>query len=476
MKKNTASSFLIIACLILVTGIAMAAFSVKGDNLTTGTNSADLSGNPVLTIDGQLVQTKVLQNSQGIVDLDLTLKARSVAAAAAKCKTQHMDMVIVLDKSGSMQGAKINNARRSIIALLADLSPEDRFSLVTYANGVQQHSGLMPVTPSNRELLETWVRQTRAGGGTNLGAGLRAGINILLSSARQGNIGKVILISDGLANQGITDPEDLGQMASVAVEKEFTISTAGVGTDFNEQLMSAIADQGTGRYYYLENPDAFAAVFHEEFNNARGLAARSVKVRVPLPAGVTLVSASGYPVKTENGCALFYPGNLRSGQVRKLYLSFKLPTHAVQTFNITGIQVEYVHNDSHYTADLDNSFQIACIRDAQKVAASIDRDKWIQKVIKNDFSRLKEEVALDIKTGQKEKALERIEQYHSRQNTVNAAVGSPEVADNLDRDVEQLRDTVQDTFSGKPAAVQRKQKTNAKALQYEGYQGQRSIQ
>ena len=476
MKKNTASSFLIIACLILITGIAMAAFSDKGGNLTTGTNSADLSRNPVLTIDGQLVQTKILQNSQGIVDLDLTLKARSVAANAGKFKTQHVDMVIVLDKSGSMQGAKINNAHRSIIALLADLSPEDRFSLVTYANGVQQHSGLLPVTPSNRELLETWVRQTRAGGGTNLGAGLRAGINVLLSSARQGNIGKVILISDGLANQGITDPEDLGQMASVAVEKEFTISTAGVGADFNEQLMSAIADQGTGRYYYLENPDAFAAVFHEEFNNARGLAAGGVKVRVPLPAGVTLVSASGYPVKTENGCALFYPGNLRSGQVRKLYLSFKMPTHTLQTFNIKDIQAEYVHNDSHYTADLDKSFQIACIRDAQKVAASIDRDKWIQKVIKSDFSRLKEEVALDIKTGQKEKALERIEQYHSRQNTVNAAVGSSEVADNLDRDVGKLRDTVQDTFSGKPSAVQRKQKTNAKALQYEGYQGQRSIQ
>jgi Ca-activated chloride channel family protein len=480
MKKNTATSFLIIACLILVTGIAMAAFSDKGGNLTTGitagTNATDLSHNPVLTIDGQLVQTKVLQNSQGIVDLDLTLKAMAVAVDAVKCKTRHVDMVIVLDKSGSMHGPKINNARRSIIALLADLSPEDRFSLITYANGVQQHSGLIPVTPSNRDLLETRVRQTRAGGGTNLGAGLQAGINVLLSSTRQGNIGKVILISDGLANQGITAPKDLGQMASLAVEKEFTISTAGVGADFNEQLMAAIADQGTGRYYYLENPDAFAAVFQEEFNNARVLAARSVKVRIPLPSGVTLVSASGYPVKTENGCALFYPGNLRSGQTRKLYLSFKLPTDAVQTFNIKDIQVEYVHNDIHYTADLDNSFQIACIRDAQKVAASIDREKWIKKVIKSDFNRLKEEVALDIKTGQKENALERIEGYHSRQNTVNAAVGSAEVADNLDKDVGELRDTVQDTFSGKPAAVQRKQKINAKALQYEGYQGQRSLQ
>ncbi|MBW2593469.1 MAG: VWA domain-containing protein [Deltaproteobacteria bacterium] len=204
MKKNAAKSILIIACLILVTGI------------TTASNSAGFSQNPVLTVDGHLVQNRILQNSQGIVDLDLTLKARHIATDSVRCKTQNVDMVIVLDRSGSMNGRKINNARRSIIALLGELSSGDRFSLVTYANGVQQHSGLIPVTPSNREMLETWVHMTRAGGGTNLGAGLRTGINVILSSTRQGNIGKVILISDGLANQGITDPNALGQMASRA--------------------------------------------------------------------------------------------------------------------------------------------------------------------------------------------------------------------------------------------------------------------
>ncbi|MBW2593805.1 MAG: hypothetical protein JRE58_12545, partial [Deltaproteobacteria bacterium] len=146
------------------------------------------------------------------------------------------------------------------------------------------------------------------------------------------------------------------------------------------------------------------------------------------------------------------------------------------TFDLKDIQVEYVYNDCYYTADLDKSFPIACIKDARKVAASIDRDKWSQKVIQSDFNRLKEEVALDIKTGQKKKALQRIEKYYTRQHTLNAVVGSPEVADNLGRDVDKLRDTVRKTFSGKPAAVQRKQKENAKALQYEGYQGQRGIE
>ena len=121
MKKNAAKSILIIACLILVTGI------------TTASHSAAFSQNPVLTVDGHLVQNRILQNSRGIVDFDLTLKARHVATDSVRCKTQNVDMVIVLDRSGSMNGRKINNARRSIIALLGELSAGDRFSLVTYA-------------------------------------------------------------------------------------------------------------------------------------------------------------------------------------------------------------------------------------------------------------------------------------------------------------------------------------------------------
>jgi len=106
--------------------------------------------------------------------------------------------------------------------------------------------------------------------------------------------------------------------------------------------------------------------------------------------------------------------------------------------------------------------------------ASIDRITWEKKVIKEDFSRLKEAVAGDIKSGRKEEAVRKIEQYHSEQQTINASVQSEAVAGNLDNDLKELRDTVDETFSGKPAAVAEKQKKNAKVMQYEGYKGRRS--
>ena len=105
--------------------------------------------------------------------------------------------------------------------------------------------------------------------------------------------------------------------------------------------------------------------------------------------------------------------------------------------------------------------------------ASIDKDTWGHKVIKEDFNRLREEVARDIKIGRKKDAMKRIEQYHSTQQAINAQVQSEAVAGNLEKDLKDLRDTVADTFSGKKSEVKEKQKINAKALQYKGYNGRR---
>ena len=108
-----------------------------------------------------------------------------------------------------------------------------------------------------------------------------------------------------------------------------------------------------------------------------------------------------------------------------------------------------------------------------KVYTSINKTSWSEKVINEDFNRLKQEVAADIKSGKKQKALKKIDQYYDEREAVNAAVGSAQVAENLDKDLKKLRTIVKETFKGAPAAVQQKQKSNAKALQFEGYSGRR---
>ena len=476
MKKNQLKNLIFITVLILVTGGAMAYSS----NRPGGFFSNWISGSPhihpgndeILKASGHLVQNKVLLGSDGTFGLSLTLQADDLAAGDSP-EARNVDMVIVLDRSGSMQGQKLRDARRAVLKLLSNLSAKDRFAMVTYSDGVQIASKLVNVTQDSRVHLVAAVNSVRAGGGTNLGAGLQAGINMLRTPFRSNKAARVILISDGLANRGLTGVKSLTGIASAAVEGEFAVSTVGVGIDFNEQLMTAIADRGTGNYYYLENPAAFAEVFQKEFYNTQSAAITGLKILIPLNAGITLSDAAGYPVNIHNGQAVFYPGNLRSGQSRNLYLTLQIPTDRQRTFELDHIQIHYQHNSRSYATTLDESLTIACVNDQKKVYSSIDKTSWSDKIINEDFNRLKQEVASDIKSGKKQDALKKIEAYHSEQEAVNTVVGSASVAHNLDNDLKELKTLVRDTFEGAPAAVKQKQKSNAKSLQYDGYRGRR---
>lgn len=472
MKKELLKPIIVVGCLIAVTCAAMA---YSNREIQTGHRVAPVKAEPggVLNVSAALVQDKILTGGDGNVSLALTLSADDIMDGAADT-ARNVDMVIVLDRSGSMQGKKLNDAREAVLKLLGKLSDKDRFGLVSYANGVVKHTGLVNVTPSERPRLKTLVRGIRAGGGTNLGAGLRMGIDTLLSAEKSDSLGKVLLISDGLANQGVTNPNALGAMASLAMENAFAVSTVGVGNDFNEQLMTLLADRGSGSYYYMENPSAFANVFETEFKQTRLIAASAVAVETPLSKGVRLVKASGYPIEQKDGYAVFHPGNIVSGQSRKLFLTFQMPTDREQNFEIKGLCVRYRHQDQEFMAAIAKPLQIACVKDRRAVFLSIQPHVWEKKVLQDDYNQLVEEVAVDVKKGNANDALRKIDQYKEEQALANQVVQSSKVEANLDRDVETLKKRVTETFQGGRQAVEMKQKRNAKALQYEGYLKRRS--
>jgi Ca-activated chloride channel family protein len=476
MNPTRIKSLILILVLITATGGALAystgAAKTWLSDLFRPEPPGPQSVSTPVSLGGHLVQHKVLQGSSGRVNLSLTLAAADGPYAETAVQ-RNVDMVIVLDRSGSMKGRKLSDARRAVSQLLAMLTAKDRFALVTYSDGVQRISALKPVNATHQQQLVSAIGGVTAGGGTNLGAGLQAGIDVLLADEEIGNARKLVLISDGLANKGITDTARLGAMANIAVEKEFGVSTVGVGHNFNEHLMTAIADRGAGNYYYLENPMAFSEVFQKELFYAQATLASNVSIWIPEADGLTVVDAAGYPITRQKHFAVFYPGNLRSGQTRKLFLSVQVPTASTTRFEISNIKARYRFNGQSMETVLDESFKIVCVEDKKDVQASIDKAAWTEKVIQEDYNRLKQEVAADVKAGKKESALKKIHRYYQEQESINAAVGSAEVRQNLDRDLTNLRQRVEDTFTGEPAAVMRKQKASSKALQYEGYRGRR---
>ncbi len=473
MKKNVLKSLVVVGSLIAVTCAAMAFTDRKPQPPVTPPPVTVKDG--VVSLSGQLSQNKVVLNGDGTVALELTLSAADIAPNPDEALGA-VDMVIVLDRSGSMEGQKIADARQAVRGLISTLTDRDRLALVSYSDGVRTDAVLTRMTPNGRRQLDAAVRSIYANGATNLGGGLQAGMSLLTAGrdgGADGNRGRVILISDGLANRGVTDAAALGNMSSLALERGFAVSTVGVGQDFNESLMTAIADRGAGAYHYLSEPSAFAAVFQKEFQHTRSVVAGGLTVRVPLENGVALTSASGYPVFNKDGYAVFHPGDLRSGQTRKFFLTLNVPTDKETEVTIAGIDVTYRHANASHRVALSEPFLVSCVEDKTAVFSSIDRGVWEKKVIREDFNRLKEEVAGFIKAGKSDEAMQRIQTYTDTQQSLNDVVQSEEVAENLDRDVKELEATVKDTFSGAPSAVVQKQKSNAKALQYEGYRERR---
>ncbi|MGD9323323.1 MAG: hypothetical protein PVG26_04850, partial [Desulfobacterales bacterium] len=226
-------------------------------------------------------------------------------------------------------------------------------------------------------------------------------------------------------------------------------------------------------YYYLENPAAFADVFQKEFLDTQSAAVTGVKVQLPMNSGIALIDAAGYPIINYNDYSVFYPGNLRSGQTRKLFLTLKVPTNRQKTFELDTIKLSYQYDNRTHDTALEEPLTLSCVSDRKEVYSSFNKTSWSEKVINEDFNRLKQEVAADIKSGKKQRALKKIDQYYEEREAVNMYVGSAPVAENLDKDLKELKIFVNDTFKGAPAAVQQKQKSNAKVLQFQGYSGRR---
>lgn len=464
-------SLMIVVCLIIAASAALAYVGKREDQKRPNVKLTQ-GGDGPLSIKSELVQDKVLKGSEGNVSVALTLKAAELLNPNTR-DLQNTDLVVVLDRSGSMNGQKINDACRSVAYLIDCLTPQDRLALITYSNKVKEISPLIQMNDLNRKRLKRLVREVSVGGGTNLGGGLQQGINVLARTTSNGNQRKMILISDGLANQGITEPSTLYHMAGKASGNSFSISTVGVGYDFNEILMTGIADHGTGQYYFLENPNAFAQVFEQELKRVRDVTASNLEIRVLLEKGVHLVHAGGYPINIEDGYAVIYPGDLLSGQQRNLFLTFQVPTDKAQDLTIASFEARYHHAGDKYQIDGGKKITLTCVQDKKAVMSSIDQTNWGEKVIQEDFTILKEAVADAIRKGEKEDAVRTINEYEKHKRGINSTVGSKIVTENLEGDVQDLRQSVEETFSGSPSVIEEKKKQKAKALQYESYRVRR---
>lgn len=162
-------------------------------------------------------------------------------------------IALVIDTSGSMQGDPIAHVLRSCEIVMNLLDKRDRLSIVTFSNHAGVRIGLTPCDDDGRKVILAALRDVQAHGGTNMHAGIEAGAG-LLAAAPVGLRKAMVVLSDGQPNVGLSAPNELA--ALVTSLRPIGVSSLGFGIHHDENVLTAIATAGSGRYAYVSDPIA----------------------------------------------------------------------------------------------------------------------------------------------------------------------------------------------------------------------------
>lgn len=203
-----------------------------------------------------------------------------------------LHLAVVLDRSGSMSGRPLEEAKRCAAAIIERLQPADRVALVAYDNYARVVHPLATVTDRNH--IRRSIEGIRSGGNTNLHLGWVTGLKQLQDEQAPGVISRILLLSDGQANAGVVEPEQLAEEAGKALGMGVGTSTYGLGERFEEGLMAGMAKAGQGRAYYGETAEDLLDPFMEEFDLLSNLFARKLVVSLRVPPGVQVTQLNNH--------------------------------------------------------------------------------------------------------------------------------------------------------------------------------------
>ena len=236
-----------------------------------------------------------------------------------------VNIALVLDRSGSMSGRKIELVRKAAAQVIQSLSERDRFALVVYDNEIDIVAESQFATPDVKRYALERLRTIDARGTTALAEGwLRGGEQVALTKDER-FINRVLLLTDGLANVGITDPDQLEHHARELHHRGIQTTTFGVGADFDEALLERMALAGGGNFYFIERAEQIPDLLTSELGEILEVVARDVVIEVEAPSDAVVRALSEAREEPRDGTWRFGMGDLVSGQEMDVVLHVNFP-------------------------------------------------------------------------------------------------------------------------------------------------------
>lgn len=222
-----------------------------------------------------------------------------------------VNLAIVIDSSGSMNGQPLIEAKRCAAEIIDRMRAKDRLSIISYS--VSADVVLPSRKLTDKEFAKNKVRQIVTGGMTDLFGGWHAGATQVANHLTREGISRILLLSDGCANIGITNTHEIAQHCAALAETGVTTSSYGLGASFNEHLMTAMARSGQGRAHYGMTAADLIDPFQEEFDLIRAIVGKKLRLHLQAEPGISIDNVNMYQIDQEG--ALILPDMASQGDV-----------------------------------------------------------------------------------------------------------------------------------------------------------------
>ena len=263
--------------------------------------------------------------ADGATTLDLLITVRSPEPPPSVSRQRPaLNLALVIDRSGSMAGSKLSYARKAARFLAGELSERDRLAIVTFDSEVKV---LVPSQAVRDPLLFiSAINTIDAGGCTALFDGWLAGATEVASQLDPQGLNRVLLLSDGQANDGLTDHQQIAARVEGLTQRGISTSAFGLGRGFDEDLMGAMAGAGDGTLAQIESPQQLADLYASELQGLASTVGRKVSLGIRARHGAELVDVLNDLPRTSAGN--FQLPNLRHGQELGIGVRLELPAWA----------------------------------------------------------------------------------------------------------------------------------------------------
>ncbi|MGZ0166329.1 MAG: vWA domain-containing protein [Planctomycetales bacterium] len=284
-----------------------------------------------------------------------------------------VNVALVLDKSGSMNGRKIEEAKQAAIQAIRRLDANDIVSVVVYDSTVEV---LVPATKlTDKDSVCKKIAQIQPGGRTALFAGVSKAAAELRKFIDRERVNRIVLLSDGLANIGPSAPSELGSLGASLKKENISVTAMGLGLDYNEDLMVQLAGNSGGNHVFIEDAAQIAAYFTKEFNTVLSVVAQEVAITIEVAKGVRPVRVFGNQAEINGQKVVATLTQLYSQQEKFLVLEVDVPASPEgKSRDIAKVSVAYDNMLTRRPDQLVGKASVNFSSSDQVIAASVNAD------------------------------------------------------------------------------------------------------